>query len=477
MKRVMLVFLCFLLVIAYMPAGIPMEASAAELPEGWLTTAYNGAGGSISYDPKTVAYTIASTGNGIRNQPGSGEQFQYVYTPVSGDFTLIARLVDLPYDDQVQAGILVRGSLDQGSPFVYSYLYGTENLYQPTVTVKSVTQEASVGNSGYSTKYTWEDTPKYLRVRKQWNTNQNRTDVYFDLGVLEGTKIQWTTINGKNITDAGITSDSELLVGLAVGRNAAAKFSNVTLFHSYISSSETDVSDLTQPPEDQGSGDDPGEEEPIDVPPPVLTGLTAFPVNEEVQLSWQTVTGDVYYHVYRSLMTGGPYSEIARLPGSVTQMTDTGLTNNTTYYYYVSVMQNDQEYTKFAEVSATPRVFIINDNYENEPLGMKPDRYSSLLEQSEINNLAVVNTRDVDSRKSSWYTDGDTKNIAPEIIGNSTNVLWVNDKADAGRRGSFVVDFAPVTGGITAQLDFMMPKVVGDSYSTAAPTERRSICI
>ena len=198
---------------------------------------------------------------------------------------------------------------------------------------------------------------------------------------------------------------------------------------------------------------------------PVPTGVTAFAMDSQVLLSWETVTGAVYYNVKRSTIPGGPYVTVAEhLPADSNQYTDTGLTNHVTYYYVISVVKDGQEGGHSAEVSAKPRVFIINDHYENYPLGDIPPGYSSLLEQSEINNLAVVNNRDIDSRKTKWYTDGDTRNVAPEIVGNPTNVLWVNDKADAGRRGSYVVDFAPVTGGITAQVDFMQPKVVGDSY-------------
>jgi len=310
-------------------------------------------------------------------------------------------------------------------------------------------------------RYDWNDAPKYMRVRKQWNTGENRSDVYFDLGVLEGDKIKWTQINGKSIKDPAITENAELLVGLAVGLNATAKFSQVTLFHEYDSSLETEVSKLTQPPEDPGGGD-PGGEDPDVIPVP--TGLTAFAKNRQVYLSWQAVTGDVVYKVKRSTVSGGPYTTIAEeIPGGSPVYLDDGLTNYETYHYVVSVVKDGQEGEYSAEVSAKPRDFIISDNYEDDPLGEMPKGYSSLLGQSEINNLAVVNTRDIDSRKSKWYTDGDMNNIAPEIVGNNTNVLWVNDKADAGRRGSFVVDFAPVTGGITLQQNGS-DRITGTSY-------------
>jgi len=277
---------------------------------------------------------------------------------------------------------------------------------------------------------------------------------------LEGSMIKWTQINSKSITDPGITSESELLVGLAVGKDVTAKFSNVTLINSFTNSMETNVSDLTQPPED-GGGEDPGSEDPDVIPVP--TGVTAYAMNAAVQLTWQTVTGDVYYHVKRSTVSGGPYTEIARLPGIANQLTDSGLSNNTTYYYVLSVEKDGAEGELSAEVSATPRLYIINDNYENYPLGDIPPGYSSLDPQSAENNLAVVNTRDDDSRKTKWYDQDPGKNhYKDQIEGNSTNVLWVNDKNAI--RGSYVVDFEPITGGFTAQLDFMQPSILNDTY-------------
>jgi hypothetical protein len=166
------------------------------------------------------------------------------------------------------------------------------------------------------------------------------------MGVLEGSTIKWTNINGKDMKEPSITSESELLVGLAVGKDATAKFSNVTLIPSYTSQMETDVSELTQPPEDSGGGDDP------DVIP-VPAGLSAFARDQEVYLSWQTVTGDVYYNVKRSTVSGGPYTIIAEdIPGWSATYTDVGLTNYTTYYYVVSAVKDGEEGEPSAEVSA-----------------------------------------------------------------------------------------------------------------------------
>src|SRR4051812_11903287 len=75
-----------------------------------------------------------------------------------------------------------------------------------------------------------------------------------------------------------------------------------------------------------------------------------------------------------------------------------------------------------AQAANSPSVFILNDDLESRTLGVIPSGYSSLLDQSNINNLTVVNTKDVASRTNSWYTPGETapaSNISPVIPGNS----------------------------------------------------------
>jgi hypothetical protein len=64
------------------------------------------------------------------------------------------------------------------------------------------------------------------------------------------------------------------------------------------------------------------------------TGLTAMPISGQVQLAWQPVSGATSYVVMR----GTSASTITTVvnPGTTgTTFTDTGLTNNTTYYYAV----------------------------------------------------------------------------------------------------------------------------------------------
>ncbi|MHC4413016.1 MAG: CBM96 family carbohydrate-binding protein, partial [Planctomycetota bacterium] len=90
-------------------------------------------------------------------------------------------------------------------------------------------------------------------------------------------------------------------------------------------------------------------------PPAAPTGLGATAGNAQVLLDWDDNTEpDVNYSVYRDTSTGGPYTEIAS-GVTVSNYTDTGVSNATTYYYVVTAVGIfDNESADSNEVSATP---------------------------------------------------------------------------------------------------------------------------
>jgi fibronectin type 3 domain-containing protein len=89
--------------------------------------------------------------------------------------------------------------------------------------------------------------------------------------------------------------------------------------------------------------------------PAVPQGLTASAGDGEVALSWAAASYADGYNVKRSTAQGGPYTTIAANVTGTTY-TDTGVTNNTTYYYVVSAVNANGESADSAEVSATPSV-------------------------------------------------------------------------------------------------------------------------
>ena len=87
-------------------------------------------------------------------------------------------------------------------------------------------------------------------------------------------------------------------------------------------------------------------------PPPVPTGLTPTPGNQQVVLNWNASAGATSYKVGRSIVSGGPYTNIASPAAS--PYTDATVTNGTTYYYVVAAANANGTSANSSEVPATP---------------------------------------------------------------------------------------------------------------------------
>jgi len=87
--------------------------------------------------------------------------------------------------------------------------------------------------------------------------------------------------------------------------------------------------------------------------PPVPVGLTATAGAQQVALSWTASSGATSYNLKRSTTSGGPYAQVGA--PTATTLTDTGLTNGTTYFYVVSAVNASGESANSSQVSATPK--------------------------------------------------------------------------------------------------------------------------
>jgi len=77
---------------------------------------------------------------------------------------------------------------------------------------------------------------------------------------------------------------------------------------------------------------------PTNRPPKPPRALTATAISEnQIDLDWKdNRESGVVYNVYRSLTSGGPYTEISIDDVTVSEYPDNGLTAGTTYYYVVT---------------------------------------------------------------------------------------------------------------------------------------------
>ncbi|HTI98658.1 MAG TPA: beta-galactosidase [Dongiaceae bacterium] len=87
-------------------------------------------------------------------------------------------------------------------------------------------------------------------------------------------------------------------------------------------------------------------------PLPAPLGLAASISGSQASLFWNAVPGAVTYHVKRATRTGGE-TTVGAIAG--TNYTDTGLANDTTYYYTVSAVDAETESVNSEEVAVTTR--------------------------------------------------------------------------------------------------------------------------
>ncbi|MCC5808132.1 MAG: fibronectin type III domain-containing protein [Opitutales bacterium] len=93
--------------------------------------------------------------------------------------------------------------------------------------------------------------------------------------------------------------------------------------------------------------------------PDAPTGLAATAGDSQVGLNWTApaIGNPTSYNVWRSTVSGGPYTGIGTATAPATSFNDTTAENGTTYYYVVTAVNAAGESDDSSEVLATPAVF------------------------------------------------------------------------------------------------------------------------
>jgi fibronectin type 3 domain-containing protein len=69
-----------------------------------------------------------------------------------------------------------------------------------------------------------------------------------------------------------------------------------------------------------------------------MTGTGTAPIQHTVDLTWNAASGAVGYNVYRSTVSGGPYSMINTSLDGTTAYTDNTVVSGQTYYYVATTV-------------------------------------------------------------------------------------------------------------------------------------------
>jgi regulation of enolase protein 1 (concanavalin A-like superfamily) len=190
--------------------AIRFTVTSQPLPVSWLDQDVGAVGvlGSAGYTNGT--FTVSGAGNGTMIT--AADSFHFVYQPLSGDGTIIARVVSVQGSSAAQVGVMIRETLNPGANHVYLFDYSSSLL---------MTERTSTGTSSTYSSVGSATLPNWLKLVRSGN-------VFTMFASSNGTT--WTQLG----TSQTVTMAQNVYVGLAVSnRNisslATATFDNVSL--------------------------------------------------------------------------------------------------------------------------------------------------------------------------------------------------------------------------------------------------------
>jgi len=190
--------------------AVRFTVTSQPLPASWLDQDVGAVGiaGSASFANGT--FTVAGAGQGTMITSADG--FHFVYQPLAGDGTIVARVVSVQGSSAAQAGIMVRETLDAGANHVYLFDYSTSIL---------LTERTSTGASSSYQSVRSGSPPNWMKLVRSGN-------VFSMYGSADG--VNWVALG----TSQTVSMGQNVYIGLAVSNRttaslATATFDNVSL--------------------------------------------------------------------------------------------------------------------------------------------------------------------------------------------------------------------------------------------------------
>jgi regulation of enolase protein 1 (concanavalin A-like superfamily) len=190
--------------------AIRFTVTSQPLPVSWLDQDVGSVGlaGSAGYANGTFTVAGAGLGTFFANSDG----IHYVYQPLTGDGTMVARLVSLQGSASAQAGIMIRETLNAGANHVYLFNYSSANW---------MTERTSTGASSSYQSLGSVSLPDWIKLARSGN-------VFTMYGSPDG--VNWVQLG----TSQTVSMAQSVYVGLAVTSRstsslATANFDNVTV--------------------------------------------------------------------------------------------------------------------------------------------------------------------------------------------------------------------------------------------------------
>ena len=176
------------------------------LPTGWSNSDVGtvGLAGSATYS--SGVYTVAGAGAGIINS-GTTDAFQFVYQPLSGDGSIVARVSSIQ-GASYKAGVMIRETLAANSTFAFvNFAPNQAGLWNRTTT------------GGYNnlqlTSFVAPTAPYWVKLMRSGNSFT---------GYVSADGFNWTQVG----TSTTITMASNVNIGLVMSSNSVSSLSTAT---------------------------------------------------------------------------------------------------------------------------------------------------------------------------------------------------------------------------------------------------------
>jgi len=198
---------------------VVFTVTSQPLPSGWLDADIGtvGTAGSATYSNGT--FTVKAQGSGIDGGNNSGsltaDGFHFAYTTLSGDGAIVARVSNIQGENPgILAGVMIRQTLDPGSPNAFVWYYGNNATFG-----YRTTSGASASMQQTHTQFSVSYYPYWVKLAR-----------------IGGTFRAYVSQDGQNWTQVGttqtITMPTSVDAGLALCNCTAlnaATFDNVSI--------------------------------------------------------------------------------------------------------------------------------------------------------------------------------------------------------------------------------------------------------
>jgi len=197
------------------------------LPTSWLDADVGSVGVTGSATYANATFTVAGAGQGTFSTP---DGFHFVYQPLSGDGTIVARVVSVQGGSAPQAGVMIRETLNASSTNAFTFYYqgyvylsdrtstGGSSSYQSGASVTLPYWVKLVRSGGTFTGYSSYNGVTWAQVGTS-QTISMAQNVYIGLAVTSDTTsaLTTTTFDNVSISATGIPAPTITYVSATTG--------------------------------------------------------------------------------------------------------------------------------------------------------------------------------------------------------------------------------------------------------------------